>query len=185
MLYRKWHGMMQSVLNKLTLLTKPSWINSLFFMIKLLKNLWLQKNRKHPKTRVWKLIVKSSKTIFKIFTFFVFDRKRPSWANLVQIVSIYSFFCFWSEMSFLGENLVQNVKIISLKLNLFASLIRICRIQRQCSLFSFLIGNAFFWANLVQNVKIFLIVETEKKITPEGNVQIAKRLINNKTKKKF
>ena len=35
--------------------------------------------------------------------FFVFDRKRPSWANLVQIVNIYSFFCFRSEMLFFGK----------------------------------------------------------------------------------
>ena len=32
---------------------------------------------------------------------------------------------------------------------------------------------------------IFLIAETKKRITPEGKVQIAKRLIKNKTKKKF
>ena len=32
---------------------------------------------------------------------------------------------------------------------------------------------------------IFLIAKTEKKMTPEGKVQITKRLINNKTKKKF
>ena len=32
---------------------------------------------------------------------------------------------------------------------------------------------------------IFLIAETEKKLTPEGKVQITKRLINNKTKEKF
>ena len=38
--------------------------------------------------------------------FLVFDRKCPFWANLVQ-----------------------NVKIVGLRLNLVASLIRICRIQ--------------------------------------------------------
>ena len=32
---------------------------------------------------------------------------------------------------------------------------------------------------------IFLIAKTEKKLTPEGKVQITKRLINNKTKEKF
>ena len=31
----------------------------------------------------------------------------------------------------------------------------------------------------------FLIAETEKRMTPEGKVQIAKPLINNETKKKF
>ena len=35
-----------------------------------------------------------------------------------------------------------------------ASLIRICRIQRWCSLFSFSIGDALFWANLVKNAKM-------------------------------
>ena len=30
-----------------------------------------------------------------------------------------------------------------------------------------------------------MIAQTEKRITPEGKVQITKRLINNKTKKKF
>ena len=39
-----------------------------------------------------------------VFTFFVFNRKRPFW-----------------------ENLVQKIKIVSLGLNLVASLIRICR----------------------------------------------------------
>ena len=32
---------------------------------------------------------------------------------------------------------------------------------------------------------IFFIAKTEKKKTPEGKVQITKRLINNKTKEKF
>ena len=31
----------------------------------------------------------------------------------------------------------------------------------------------------------FLTAETEKRMTPEGKVQIAKPLINNETKKKF
>ena len=41
-----------------------------------------------------------------VFTFFFFDRQRPFRANLVQ-----------------------NLKIVSLRLNLVESLIRICRIQ--------------------------------------------------------
>ena len=41
-----------------------------------------------------------------VFTFFVFDRKYPVWANLVQ-----------------------NVRIVSLRIDLVASLIRVCRIQ--------------------------------------------------------
>ena len=32
---------------------------------------------------------------------------------------------------------------------------------------------------------IFLIAKVDKKMTPEGKVQITKRLINNKTKEKF
>ena len=88
-----------------------------------------------------------------LFIFFVFYRKRPSWANLVQIVNIYSFFCFRSEV-LCWENLVQNVKIASLRLNLLASLIQIYRIQKRYSLFSFSIENAFFLVIVVQNVKI-------------------------------
>ena len=77
--------------------------------------------------------------------FFVFDWKRPSWANLVQIVNVYSFFLFPFRNVLFGENLVQNVKIVSLRLNLLASPIRICRIQRRYSPFWFSIRNAFFW----------------------------------------
>ena len=39
--------------------------------------------------------------------------------------------------------------------------------------------------NISDHFPIFLIAETEKRITPEGKVQITKRSINNKTKKKF
>ena len=53
-----------------------------------------------------------------VFTFFVFDQKCLFWANLVH-----------------------TVKIVSLRLNLVASLIRICRIQWCCSLFLFSTGN--------------------------------------------
>ena len=56
-----------------------------------------------------------------IFTFSVFDRKYPFWANLVQ-----------------------KVKIISLSWNLVPRLIRICKIQWWCSLFLFLTGNTLF-----------------------------------------
>ena len=41
------------------------------------------------------------------------------------------------------ENLVQNLKIVRLRLNLLASLIWICRIQRRCSLFCFWLGIHF------------------------------------------
>ena len=44
---------------------------------------------------------------------------------------------------FFWENLVQNVKIVRLRLNLLASLIWICRIQRPCSLFCFWLGIHF------------------------------------------
>ena len=56
-----------------------------------------------------------------IFPFSVFDQKCLFWANLVQ-----------------------KVKIISLGWNLIPQLIRICRIQRWCSLFSFSIKNILF-----------------------------------------
>ena len=89
-----------------------------------------------------------------IFTFSIFDCKYPVWANLVQ-----------------------KIKIISLSWNLVPTVIRICRIQWRCSLFSFSAGNTLFgqiWSklsiftvfflfpirnalfleNLVQNVKV-------------------------------
>ena len=56
-----------------------------------------------------------------MFIFFVFDRKYPFWANLVQ-----------------------KVKIISWSWNLVPTLIQICRIQLWCSLFLFLSGNTLF-----------------------------------------
>ena len=56
-----------------------------------------------------------------MFFFLVFDRKYPFSANLVQ-----------------------KVKIISLSWNLVGRLIRICRIQRYCSLFWFFSGNTLF-----------------------------------------
>ena len=63
-----------------------------------------------------------------MFSFFVFDRKYPFWANLFQ-----------------------KVKIISWSWNLVARLIWICWIQSCCSLFSFLTGSAFLgqiWSKL-------------------------------------
>ena len=64
------------------------------------------------------------------------------------------FFLLPIRNAFSGENLVQNVKVASLRLNLPASLIPICRIQRWCSPFLFLIGNALFLANLVEKAKM-------------------------------
>ena len=39
--------------------------------------------------------------------------------------------------------------------------------------------------DVLDHFPLFLIAETENRITPEGKVQITKRLINSKTKKKF
>ena len=39
--------------------------------------------------------------------------------------------------------------------------------------------------DISEHFPIFLIAKTEKKKTPEGKVQITKRLISNKTKEKF
>ena len=66
---------------------------------------------------------------------------------------MFSFFVFNQKYVFCA-NLVQNVRIIRLSWNSVASLIRICRIQWCCSLFSFSTGNTLFWANLVQKIKI-------------------------------
>ena len=66
----------------------------------------------------------------EMFTFFLSDQKCPFW-----------------------KNLVQNVKIVSLRLNLLTSIIRICRIQRWCSFFSFSIGNALLgqiWSKMTK-----------------------------------
>ena len=81
--------------------------------------------------------------LMMLFTFFVFDWKHRSWANLVQIVNIYSFFLFPIRNAFFWKNLVQKVKIFSLTLNLLLSLIWICRIQKRCSLFCFWLGIHF------------------------------------------
>ena len=66
-----------------------------------------------------------------LLTFFVFDQKYPFW-----------------------ENLVQQMKIVSLRYNLIPRLIQICRIKCRYSLFLFSIRNALFCANLVQIVNI-------------------------------
>ena len=63
------------------------------------------------------------------------------WSKL----SIFTGFFVSDKNALFGENLVQNFKIVSLRLNLLASLIRICRIQRRYSPFWFSIRNAFFW----------------------------------------
>ena len=58
-------------------------------------------------------------------------------------MAVFTFLVFNWERTF-RANLVQNVKTVSLRLNLVASLIRICRIQWRCLLFLFLIGIALF-----------------------------------------
>ena len=63
-----------------------------------------------------------------MLTSFVFGRKYPVW-----------------------DNVVQKIKIVSLRWNLIPRLIRICWIQWCCSLFSFLTGNALLgqiWSKL-------------------------------------
>ena len=70
-----------------------------------------------------------------VFTFFIFDQKYPFWTKLIQ-----------------------KIKIITLSWNLVPRLIRICRTQWCCSLFSFLTGNTFFrqiWTK-IQNYHIKL-----------------------------
>ena len=67
-----------------------------------------------------------------MFTFFVFDQKCHFW-----------------------ENLVQNIKIVSLRLNLVASQSN-SNMQNSKAVFTFFIFDRkrLFWANLIQNVKI-------------------------------
>ena len=79
-----------------------------------------------------------------LFTFFIFDQECTFWANLVQIVTVSlrwnlitrliwickiqwqcSLFFNWKHPFW--ANLVHNIKIVSLRLNLVVSLIRICR----------------------------------------------------------
>ena len=67
-----------------------------------------------------------------LFTFFLFDWKRPSWANLVQIVNIYSFFLFPIRNVLFSEKLVQNTKV-SLRLNLLVTIF--CKIYLEFSRF--------------------------------------------------
>ena len=52
-------------------------------------------------------------------------------SNMQNSIAVFTFFVS-NQKCLLWENLVQNVKIIGLRLNLLASLIRLCRIQRRC-----------------------------------------------------
>ena len=61
-------------------------------------------------------------------------------------------YLFWA-------NLVQNIKIVSLSWDLVPSLIRICRIQWQWSLFPFLAGNTNFgqtWSKKSNQISLHL-----------------------------
>ena len=65
-----------------------------------------------------------------------FFRFRPEylvWANLIQIVNIYSFFLFPIRNALFWEDLVQNVKVVSLRLNLLATIF--CKIYLEFSRF--------------------------------------------------
>ena len=53
------------------------------------------------------------------------------------------------------------------------------------SLFHRTINTGILKLDISDHFPIFLIAKTEKKVTPEGKVQITKRLTNNKTKGKF
>ena len=77
-----------------------------------------------PKYQNWQFMVKpnlNKQDKMAVFTFSVLGLKYSFWANLVQ-----------------------KVKIVSLSWNLGTSLIRICRIDWCCSLFSFVTGNTLF-----------------------------------------
>ena len=60
---------------------------------------------------------------------------------------------FYRKYPFL-VNLVQKIKIASLSWNLVLRVIRRCRIQWWCSLFSIFDRKYPCWVNLVQNIKI-------------------------------
>ena len=64
-------------------------------------------------------------------------------SNMRDSMMLFTFFAFDRKYSFCA-NLVQKVKIVRLRWNLILTLIRICRIQWWCSLFTFLARNIFF-----------------------------------------
>ena len=61
-----------------------------------------------------------------------------------------SIFSVFEQKYLFWANLVQQIKIVSLRWNLIPRLIRLCRIQWWCSFFSFSTVNTLFWANFVQ-----------------------------------
>ena len=72
-----------------------------------------------------------------LFTFFCFWLETPFLSKFGPNCQYLQFFLFPFRNVLFGENLVQNVKIVILRLNLLASLIRICGIQRRYSPFWF------------------------------------------------
>ena len=99
-----------------------------------------------------------------MFTFLVFTKKYPFWANLVPKFKIahlnwnlvpnlnpvcriqwcISFFSVLNWIYVFWVNLVQKIKIVSLNWNLVRRLIRIYRIHWRCSLYLFQTGNTLF-----------------------------------------
>ena len=71
--------------------------------------------------------------------------KLDTWtnSNMLNSMMLFTFFVFDRKYPFLA-NLVQKVKIMSWSWNLVARLIRICRIQWCCLFYFFLSGNTLF-----------------------------------------
>ena len=99
------------------------WCSFFLFLIgnTLFGQIWSKKSKLSLWAEIWYLHLFEHAEFIGDVHFFVFDRKYPFLANLVQ-----------------------KVKIISWSSNLVARLIQICRIQWCCSLFQFLNGNTFF-----------------------------------------
>ena len=99
------------------------WCSFFLFLIgnTLFGQIWSKKSKLSLWAEIWYLHLFEHAEFNGDVHFFVFDRKYPFLANLVQ-----------------------KVKIISWSSNLVARLIQICRIQWCCSLFQFLNGNTFF-----------------------------------------
>ena len=67
-------------------------------------------------------------------------------------------FCFRPDIPFLGK-FHPKIRIVSLSLNLWPTLVRICRIHWWCSLFSFPTKNTLFGQNWSQFLKLFVSSE--------------------------
>ena len=131
----------------------------------------------------WNLIprlIRMCRIKWLLFTFFPFDRKYfflrkfsvkcqtyqfklkfSAWtnSNMQSSMAIFTFFVFNQKYPF-RASLVQCVKIICLSWNLVTILIRICRIQCCCSLFSFLTRNTLFLAQKIKNYEFKLKIAT-------------------------